>query len=1015
MKHFLTPLLFLLVSLTVAAQKGTVSGSVVDTSGEPLPGATVVIMKLDSAQVTGQQTRADGTFSIGSIPIGDYLLRASFIGYKTVFRPITLTKKNRQIALGEIALRENAKLMREAEVTARAAQMEMKADTFVYNADAFRIPEGSNFEALLKKFPGAEITEEGTIKINGKEVKRILVNEKEFFGGDAQMTLKNLPAKMVSKVKAYDRQSDYSRMTGIDDGEEETVLDLTVKKGMTEGWNLNVDAAGGTPTESSVRSEYPFLYSGKLNLTRFTDNLNLAVIGSMNNVNDRGFGGWGRGSSGMTTVANPGANFAWNNGKKQNEAGRIEVGGNVRYRYQKNETVTKTNSESFLTTSASQFVNSLSNSFNRSKNVNSDFRVEWQPDSMTNIIFRPDFSYSNSDNESENRSVTFNDSPYEAGMTNPLDEFTTRADNGSLLYQNILVNDNHRQSRGDSHSYTLNGYVQANRRLNKPGRNVTLDLGGSIGESSRESYSRSLVNYYQNVRTPQTFTNQYTENPSENWNWRVRASYSEPLFKGANLQVSYQFQRRFSDSDRSMYSIDSLLTKDEYAYLWGDMTREEIVQTLVLGYKPSETLLSGLRNIENSQYATYNEYNHDASVMFRYQVGSFNLNAGVSFQPQTTHMDYQKHYLDTTVTRHVFNWAPRIDLRWKISNTSQLRARYNGRMSQPSMTQLLDVSDTSDPLNISHGNPSLDPSWSNRFNIFYNNYIVDKQMGWFTRLYFNNTLNSISNRTTYNLETGARETRPENINGNWDAGFFGNFNTALGSKKYWNINNRVDVNYNNRVGYMSLDRAESVKATTKQTTVGDNLRLNYRNDWLEVGVNGGFSFSHARNDVRESANLDTWSFNYGGNLQLNAPWGMSLAMDITQESRRGYDDESMNTNELIWNAQLSQTFLKNKALTLSVQCYDILQQRSNISRALSAIQRSDTWSNAINSYVMVHVIYNFNLMGNKEARREGFNGPPEGGRGEGRGEGRGGGRGERPNGPPPGGFGGGRPGGFGGR
>ncbi len=992
MKKLLFSFFLLLITTAVNAQKGKVSGTIVDSTGEPLPGATVVIMQKDSTQVTGQQTQANGQFSIGSIKMGEYLLRASFVGYKTVFRPITLSKQNRQIVLGEITLLDNAKLMKEAEVTARAAQMEMKADTFIYNADAFRIPEGSNFEALLKKFPGAEITEEGTIKINGKEVKKILVNEKEFFGGDTQMTLKNLSAKMVSKVKAYDRQSEYARMTGIDDGEEETVLDLTVKKGMTEGWNVNLDAAYGTEER----------FAEKLNLTRFTDNLNLAVIGSWNNVNDNGFGGWGRGGSGVTTVANPGVNAAWNNGKKENEAGRIEVGGNVRYRYEKNDVQTKTNSESFLTTTASQFVNSLSQSLSRRKNVNGDFRVEWQPDSMTNIIFRPDFSYSNSSSESESRSVTFNDSPYDAGMIEPLDEFGTRADDGTLLYQDILVNDNHRQSTGDNHSYNVNGSLQVNRRLAKAGRNLTLNLAGSIGESTSDSYSRSLVNYYQSATNPLSFTNQYVNNPSENWNWRIRGSYTEPLFKGANLQLSYQFQRRFSDSDRSMYSIDSLLTKSDYAYMWGNMTDAEIIQTLVLGYMPSPELLDGLRNIENSQYATYNEYNHDASVMFRYQIGDVRLNAGVSFQPQTTYMDYTKNTLDTTVTRHVFNWSPRLNLRWKFSNTGQLRARYNGRMSQPSMTQLLDVSDTSDPLNVSHGNPSLAPSWNNRFNVFYNDYIVDKQMGWFTSVNFNNTLNSISNRTTYDLTTGKRETRPENINGNWGAGFFGNFNTALGPKKYWNINNRADVNYNNHVAYMSLDRASSVKSTTKQTTVGENLRLNYRNDLLEVGVNGGGNYSHARNDIRESANLDTWSFSYGGNFQINAPWGMSFATDISQESRRGYDDEAMNTDELIWNAQLSQSFLKNNALTLSVQWYDILGQRSNISRVISAVQRSDSWSNAINSYVMFHVIYNLNLMGDKEARREGFDGPPGGGGGRG-------GRGSSGGGP--GGPGGGGPGG----
>ena len=269
MNRLITSLFVLCFAVTAWAQKVTISGTVVDNEGEPLPGATVVVMQTDSSQVTGQSTKNDGTFSIAGIKVGEYILRTSYVGYKTVFQRLTLTKQNKRMLLGEIVLLDNARLMKDAVVTARAAQVEMKADTFVYNADAFRVPAGSNFEALLKKFPGAEITEEGTIKINGKEVKKILVNKKEFFGDDTKTTLKNLEASMVSKVKAYDRQSDYSRVTGIDDGEEETVLDLTIRKGMGEGWRLNLE--GGYGTEKR--------YRGNLNLTRFMDTWRVAVFG----------------------------------------------------------------------------------------------------------------------------------------------------------------------------------------------------------------------------------------------------------------------------------------------------------------------------------------------------------------------------------------------------------------------------------------------------------------------------------------------------------------------------------------------------------------------------------------------------------------------------------------------------------------------------------------------------------------------------------------------------------------
>lgn len=955
MKYFL--FLLSLLPLTAFAQKATISGTVVDNDGEPMPGATIVIMNPDSTQVTGQSTANNGTFKIQT-KVGDYILRASFIGYKTVWRNVSLTKQNRSALLGEIVLRDNAKMMKDALVTAAAAQVEMKADTFVYNADAFRIPAGSNFEALLKKFPGAEITEEGTIKINGKEVKKILVNKKEFFGSDTKTTLKNLQASMVSQVKAYDRQSDYTRVTGIDDGEEETVLDLTIKKGMGEGWRLNVDAGVGTEHR----------YSSNLRLTRFMETWRVAVFGNANNTGDRGwggFGGWGGG--GLTASKMGGGDFAWMNNKEEGEAGFLEVGGNVRYNHNSSDSRTSTNSQTFVTSSASQYVNSLSQNYGSNSNVNGDLRVEWQPDSMTNIQFRPSFSYSDNNSEGYSSNVTFNNDPYAAGMTNPLDEYSSFPDRDS-----IRVNANTRRNFNDNDSRNINGWMQINRRLPKAGRNITLDLGGGYSESDGTSSSRSLIHYYKKA-TDLTFNNQRNTSPSESWNWRARLSYSEPIFKGANLQFSYQFQRRFSDSDRSLYTN----LHDMMATQYEGMTDEQIATQLYADYLAGDTALRLTLDQHNSQYAKYNEYNHDASVMFRYQIGDFRLNAGVSMQPQKTHMIYQKNKKDFDITRDVFNWAPRVDLRWKISNTSQWRVRYNGRMSQPSMTNLLDVEDNSDPLNISLGNPGLKPSWTNNFNTFYNNYIPERQMGWNLGAGFNQTNNSISTATTYDTETGVRTTRPENINGNWSTWGYAGFNTALGKKKYWNISDNVNINYNNSVGYMQqAGSLNSVKSTTKRLTLGDNLRLNYRYDWgesgygVDFGINGGFSYSYARNDIQTNANLDTWIFNYGGNFMVNFGWGMTFSSDLTEQSRRGYADESMNTNELIWNLQLQQGFFRDRSLNITLEWYDVLGQRSNISRNISATQRSDTWTNAIYSYGMIRVIYNLNLMGSKEARRE---------------------------------------------
>ena len=1011
MNRFLTLLILCMCSFVAMAQKVTVSGVVMDGSlNEPMTGASVVLLQpKDSAQSAGISTDLEGRFKLPAVKAGNYIMRISYMGFQTYYRNIVLPKNNKSINLGTITLQENSKMMKEAEVTARVAQVEMKADTFVFNADAYRMPEGSMLEELVKKLPGAEIDDEGNIKINGKSVSKIMVDGKEYFQNDTKMALKNLPSKLIKKLKSYDKKSDYSRITGIDDGEEETVLDLSVKKGMKDGWVGNFDAAYGTEDR----------YSGKANVNRFMDNSYLSVIGSRNNVNDFG-GRWGGGGSGITTSTMGGATFAWENGKPEYTAGLLKLGGNVRYSSRDSESETRTNSEMFLPTGASQFSNSKNLGTNWSQSVNANFQVEWFPDSMTNILFRPNFSHSDGNSFSNNRSVTFNKNPFEAGLTEPVDQYKEMNDE-----KGIRVNGNERLNSGDNYSNNVDASLQVNRRLGVPGRNITLNVDGAYSESDNKSYSRSMVRYYQRTSDELNADYQNTMSPSKNYSVQGRFSYTEPILKGTVLQLSYQAQYRFQDTNRDMSIYDKL----EEALKDKDLTDVTAADLYYGTYKGMSFESYGIdltqlvRDTENSQYATYREFNQSVNLMFRHNSKlengqEFNFNAGVNWQPQRTDMEYEKRgrYIDTT--RHIQNWAPRLNFRWKISNTSQLRIRYNGRMSQPSMTNLIEVMDNSNPLRISTGNAGLKSSWNDNFNVDYNNYITEKQMGWYAGFRGDKTRRSISNATIYDTESGVNYSRPMNIDGAWSVRTWMGFNTALDKGKHFNLNWSQSINHANNVGYISSklnsgaqqflypvvdmnglfnymsDNNLLEKAVTKSTDLGENLRINYRNDLLEIGVNGGMNYQHARNDMLASGNRDTWFFNYGGNVVVNMPWDMQFSSDISQQSRRGYDDASMNTNELIWNAQLSQNFLKQKNATVSVQWYDILRNRSSISRSLSATNRSDTWTNAIHSYVMVHFIYRFNLLGDKEARAAGFGGAGMGGHG-GRGGYGGGGRGGR--------------------
>ena len=942
----------------------TITGKVTEKeSGNAVELATIQLLTKDSTYVGGIGTSKTGSFTIKSSKAGSYIIKASFVGYVTQYRNVTLAKSKPNVSLGTIALPLNLVALKGATVTAKAAKVEMKADTFQYNASAYRVPVGSSLESLVEQLPGAEVSDDGTIKINGKTVSQILIDGKDFFRGDTKIAMKNLPTELVQKIKAYDKKSDYAEQTGVDDGEEETVIDLSLKEKLKESWVSNLDAGAGTKHR----------YSGNLFVNRFTDYDRETFFGNANNTGDRGFR-WGRGAgNGLVASKSAGVNLGWSNRKKEREQGFFEISGNVRWNHNGSDQQSRSSSETFLNSgSSSSFSNSKSNNYSHSTNINSGLWLKWNPDTLTTITFRPSFSYSESDSWSQSRTATFNDDPYSiAGVSDPLGSIF---EDSIAALRDITVNTNHRRSMSDSKSMSLSGNAMIVRRLNNEGRNVSLSLWGGYGDSKSHSFSRSDIQYFQRTDGNNSqFSNQYTNSPSKNWNYGTRLSYSEPIVKNLHAQFNYQYDYSYSSNDRSLYQLDSLQG-------WRDMYNP------ALGTYPTDAdSLRYALNVRNSQYATYENYTHRIGVGLRYNTKKIQAHAAIDMQPQRTKLSYQKDKLDTVVTRNVFNLSPNIRFRYKISETSQLDFRYRGSSSQPSMTDLLDVTDDSDPLYISRGNPGLKPSWSNNLSLFYNNYIVDRQMGWMANIRFGQTSNSISNAMHYDEKTGVRTTRPENINGNWNIGSDMMFNTAFGPDKSWNFVTFTNISYNNSVGYVSTGNdTVSRKNVTKTLGLGENLRLTYRTGLLEVGVNGGFNYQHSRNKLQTNANMDTWNFNYGATANVSFDWDMQISTDIRMNSRRGYSDASMNTNELIWNAQLSQSFLKGNAATLSVQLYDILHEQSNVSRTINAQMRSDTWNNSINSYLLVKFLYRLNIFGGKRSYEDNNDRGPGPRRGPGR-------------------------------
>ena len=949
---FLTLLIGLSSAISFAqSRRGSVAGSVVDEmDGTPIVQATVQLLSLpDSAMVVGDVTNLDGQFKLTTRP-GKYVLKVSFVGYLSYIKQVQLTSSKPLVNLGKIILKSDAIMLKEAVITAEAPQVTVSGDTLGYSASAYRTSEGAALEELVKKIPGAEVDDEGIVKLNGKEIKKLLVDGKEFFGGDVKTGLQNLPANMVDKINAYDKQSDNARITGIDDGEEEAVLDIKVKKGMNQGWIGNLDAGVGTEGRYSVNTNINRFVSGDEKSSQ------LSLIGRVNNVNDRRFGGGGWGNNrGLNTAKEIGLNYAL-------ETKKVDMGASVRYNYRKNDVFSFGQVENFLPSGNSSFSNSNSSSLSKNQNLNAFMRLEWRPDSMTTFFMRGFLTFGDSESHSESMSATFNSDPY-AVVADPNSFLDFNEDSNEKL-DKIRVNASNNSSLSDGNSLSANGNMQLTRKLNSQGRNVSLRIMGNYGDNESDRFSNNLTRYYSGDGIP-TFNEdtirRYITTPTNNYRLGAQVSYSEPLADRVYLQFSYRFQYGYNESDNSTYSMP-------FGWVLAD--------GLTGRYNDDKEL-----DPEQSKYAEYKTYNHDGRVTFRVNRDTWRLSAGVAFRPQTTKLAYRKGEVDTIATRNVFNFSPEVDFRYQPQKQTQLRITYRGSSSDPSMENLLPITDNSNPLNIRTGNPGLKPSFSHNMGMHFNTNNMEAQRFMFSRINASFTQNSISQIRKYNESSGGWTTMPENINGNWNVfGMFG-MNTAFKNNKKFTIGTFTNARYANNVGYVTTgEMKDAQKNTTTTLSLGERLDTRYRNSWLEVGLNGGINYTFEKDKLNPINNQEPYTFSYGGNLQIYAPWGTTVSTNMTNQSRRGYSDASMNRNELIWNAQVAQSFLKG-SLTLSLEWNDILREQSNITRSLTSSGRSIYTYNGVNSYGMVRVIYRLNIFGSKEARdkmmngRGGFGGP----------------------------------------
>ena len=904
-KCLLMLLMILFSPMAFAQQSGVnVTGSVVEQGSDThIEQATVRLLNVkDSAMVRGVVSARNGSFTLKNVKKGSYLLHITFIGYDPLYQPLQITGKKNPVNVGKLELSDGAIELGEAVVIGKAPEVTVRNDTVEYNADSYKVTEGSVLEDLLKKMPGVEVDSEGKITVNGKEVKKVMVDGKEFFSDDPKVASKNLPAKMIDKLQVLDKKSDMAQMTGFDDGEEETVINLTVKPGMKQGWFGN--AYGGYGSKDR--------YEGNAMVNRFVNNDQITFMGGANNTNNMGFsdlastmfsgmgggggrrGGFGAGS-GITSSGNAGLNFS-----KEFKPDKLTLGGNTRYSHSDNDARSKSDRQNILPGDSSSYDNSEAMSRTKSDNFGVDFRLEWKPDTMTQLIFRPSFSFSHSMNDN------FSDA--------------TTLDN-----ERDTVNTNKSSNYSESNGYNLNASIDFSRKLNNKGRVFSATLSGGNSDSYSDGMNRSDIVYFnQTDALKNSIIDQRSRYDNKGFNYRAYVSWVEPIGHNNFIQATYSISQRKQEALKNVYNQDA----------------------------------DGIYNVLDSAYSqSYrnNFISQRASLSFKSQRAKFNYTIGLNLDP--SYSSSENFVGDTTlskITRKVVNLSPMAQFNYMFDKRTNLRIMYNGRTSQPSMTQLQPVADISDPTNITIGNPDLNPRYTNNVFIRFQQFTPEKQRAFMIMANGSYIINDIVSYTSYNQETGVKTTTYKNVNGNYSGNVRMMLNTPLKNKKF-SINSMTMASFANSNGYINEE-----KNTNRNLILSERGGIDFRSSYLDLGVNGNIRYNATSNSLQKENNQNTFNYGAGGYTTIYLPLNFKIESDVNWSTNSGYGD-GFKQNEVLWNASASKSFLKNNQGTLRFKIYDILQQRSNISRSITASYIQDSEYNTLGSYFMVHFIYRFSI------------------------------------------------------
>lgn len=939
MRKFLVFTFVMMVALATFAQNSKpINGYVVDkATGEKLYAATVrLINQADEKKTYNVVTGYEGEFSFPKVVVGNYNMEVGYLGYKTRIIKLNLNS-NKLPNLSPIELSEDAVLLSSVEVVGRATRAEQKGDSLIYNADAFKVMQGSSAEDLLSKMPGI-VVEGGTIQAQGESVRRIFVDGKEFFDGDVNLAIKNLPSDIIASIEVFDKMSEQAEFTGFDDGESVKTINIVTKGGFTEGTFGKM--YGGYGTEDR--------YNAGGNINMFNGDRRVSILGMANNVNNQNFsqddvagvmasssgggrgrkgggggggkgggggggkGGGGRGGSsggsnasdfmvgemgGITTSSALGVNYVDKWGDK------LKVTGSLFYNQSANTTETDSDLEYFEASLQGKTYEELRQAEMENYNVRFNMRIDYDIDEKNKLQIRPKASF----------------------QTNKKDDYLF----GQNLFEEELTTSTETTSFTDTKAYTIGTDIDYKHAFNKPGRSISLNLGGTVTDNDGESYYDYFNKTYSADGVEEEQQLQKKVSDTRKYSYKGNLAYTDQFMEKLMFQLNYKFSYSDDESDKKSYNKSPL--SDLY-----------------------DQLDESLSNVASSDYFT-----HSGGVSLRYRNGKkFSLMGGVNVQQAILETD-QEYPRVMNVKQSYTSVLPSMLMNYTINNGNSFRFQYRSSSSAPSMNDLQDVVDNTNPLMVTSGNSNLKEQLTHSATLRYTRTMKSGQtfiamLGGTVRANYVSDSSFIAKENIeiapgVILDKGSQFTKPVNMSGYYSMQGLLTYGFPVDFMKS-NINLSVSANYANVPNIF-----EGTKNMTRElnlipkVVIGSNI-----SERVDFTLSYSAGMNYAKSDLAGS------EANQYMNHAAQAKFGWTIWKGVTLGSTFRYIcyaglDE--NIDYYLLNASIGKRFLKNNAAEIKLEAFDLLKQNQAFTRNVGSNYFEYVSSNVLKPYVMLSFIY----------------------------------------------------------